>query len=93
MRAGIDRIININMYKDDLDYISNKIKEDINVDLKRFYKSQRKMQAKLLRTEIINAYLNNEMWEQFLKDIDNQMFSKMLWKARKKANYFITRLY
>lgn len=50
MREGIERIININMYKNNLDYISNKIKESISIDLKKFYKSQRKMQAKLLRT-------------------------------------------
>lgn len=36
MREGIERMININMYKSNLDYIANKIKESINVDLKRF---------------------------------------------------------
>lgn len=91
IREGIDKIININMYKSDLDYISNKIKEFINLDFKKFYKSQRKMQAKLLRTEVINTYMNNEIWEKLLKDIDNQMFNKMLWSARKKANYYINR--
>ena len=32
-------MINISMYKSDLDYISSKIKESINVDLKKFYES------------------------------------------------------
>ena len=50
IREGIERMINISMYKGDLNYISNKIKESISIDLKKFYKSQRKMQAKLLRT-------------------------------------------
>lgn len=91
MREGIERIININMYKNDLDYISNKIRESISIDLKKFYKSQRKMQAKLLRTEVINTYLNNEMWKKLLEDVDNQIFRQMLWSARKKANYYIKR--
>ena len=83
IRESIEKIININMYKNDLDYISNRIKEAISVDLKKFYKSQRKMQAKLLRTEIINTYMNNEIWEKLLKDVDNQMFKDILWNARK----------
>ena len=91
IREGIERIINISMYKNDLDYISNKIKEAINIDLKKFYKSQRKMQAKLLRTEIINTYMNNEIWEKVLGDVYNQMFKEILWNARKKANYYINR--
>ena len=91
IREGIERIINISMYKNDLDYISNKIKEAINIDLKKFYKSQRKMQAKLLRTEIINTYMNNEICEKVLGDIYNQMFKEILWNARKKANYYIKR--
>ena len=91
IREGIERIINISMYKNDLDYISNKIKEAINIDLKKFYKSQRKMQAKLLRTEIINTYMNNEICEKVLGDIYNQMFKEILWNARKKANYYINR--
>lgn len=40
MREGIERIININMYKNDLDYIANKIKESISIDLKKFYNSR-----------------------------------------------------
>lgn len=91
IREGIDKIININMYKNDLDYISSKIKEAINVDLKKFYKSQRKMQAKLLRTEVINTYMNNEICKKVLGDVYNQMFKEILWDARKKANYYIKR--
>lgn len=91
IRKGIDKIININMYKNDLDYIFSKIKEAINVDLKKFYKSQRKMQAKLLRTEVINTYMNNEICKKVLGDVYNQMFKEILWNARKKANYYIYR--
>ena len=91
IQEGIERIINISMYKNDLDYISNKIKESISIDLKKFYKSQRKMQAKLLRTEVINTYINNEICEKVLGDVYNQMFKEILWNARKKANYYINR--
>ena len=91
MREGIERIININMYKNDLDYIANEIKESISIDLKKFYKSQRKMQAKLLRTEVINTYMNNEICKKVLGDVYNQMFKEILWNARKKANYYINR--
>lgn len=91
IRSGIDKEINLNMYKDDLDYIATKIKDSINQDLKRFYKSERKMQAKLLRTEVINTYMNNELWEKLFYDVNNQMFREILWNARKKANYYIYR--
>ena len=74
-----------------IDYISTKIKDSINQDLKRFYKSERKMQAKLLRTEVINTYMNNELWEKLFCDVNSQMFRKVLWNARKKANYYIYR--
>lgn len=91
IREGIERMINISMYKSDLDYIYSKIKESINVDLKKFYESQRKMQAKLLRTQVINTYMNNEICEKVLGDVYNQMFKEILWNARKKANYYIKR--
>ena len=35
--------------------------------------------------------MNNEIWEKLLKDVYNQMFNKILWNARKKANYYINR--
>lgn len=49
------------------------------------------MQAKLLRTEVINTYMNNEICEKVLGDVYNQMFKEILWNARKKANYYIKR--
>lgn len=49
------------------------------------------MQAKLLRIEVINTYMNNEICEKVLGDVYNQMFKETLWNARKKANYYIKR--
>ena len=84
MREGIERIININMYRNDLDYISNKIKESISIELKKFYKSQRKMQAKLLRTEVINTYMNNEICEKIDNVLENKEEIEKLYSIWRK---------
>lgn len=54
-----------------------------------FIKSQRKINAKYLRTSAINTYLQGEVLARLLGDDMHKDFVKMLSKAREKANCYI----
>ena len=59
--------------------------------LKPFIASQRKINAKYLRTSVINTYLQGEVMYKLLGDDMHKEFINMLNNARKKANYYISR--
>ena len=61
----------------------------IDAKLDPFIKSQRKINAKNLRTSAINTYLQGEVLYRLLGDDMHKNFIEMLTKARKKANYYI----
>lgn len=56
-RAGIDKELNIEMYKENLDFIIKALDQMLDEKLKPFIASQRKLNAKYLRTSVINTYL------------------------------------
>ena len=58
IRAGIDKELNIQMQKDSLDFIIKELDRMLDEKLKPFIASQRKINAKYLRTTVINTYLN-----------------------------------
>lgn len=90
VRSGIEKELNIQMYKDSLDFIVKEIDKMIDEKLKPFISSQRKLNAMFLRTTAINTYLQGEIMYQLLGDDMHEKFIKMLKEARKKANYYIT---
>lgn len=90
-RAGIDKELNIQMYKDNLDIIIKELDHMLDEKLKPFLASQRKINAKYLRTTAINTYLNGEMMMKLFGDDMHKTFIQMLTNARKKANYYISR--
>ncbi len=57
----------------------------------KFLKSQRKINAKFLRTMAISSYLNSEVMKNLLGDEYYKQFNKMLNSARKKANYYVSK--
>lgn len=63
----------------------------IDAKLNPFIKSQRKINAKHLRTSAINTYLAGEVLHRLLGDDMHKNFTQMLNNARKKANYYINR--
>ena len=63
----------------------------IDAKLEPFIKSQRKINAKHLRTSAINTYLQGEVLYRLLGDDMHEHFTQMLANARKKANYYISR--
>lgn len=91
IRSGIDKELDIQMYKDSLDFIIKELDNMIDAKLDPFIKSQRKINAKHLRTTAINTYLQGEVLYRLLGDDMHKHFIEMLTNARKKANYYINR--
>ena len=91
IRSGIDKELNIQMYKDNLDFIIKELDCMLDEKLKPFIASQRKINAKYLRTIAINTYLNGEIMSKLFGDTMHKNFIQMLETARKQANYYISR--
>ena len=91
IRSGIEKELNIQMYKDSLDSIIKELDCMLDEKLKPFIASQRKINAKYLRTTVINTYLNGEIMSKLFGDDMHKEFIQMLNDARKKANYYISR--
>ena len=62
VRAGIDKELNVQIYKDNLDFIIKELDKMIDAKLDPFIKSQRKINVKNLRTNAINTYLTGEVF-------------------------------
>lgn len=91
IRNGIDKELDIQMYKDNMDFIIKELDNMIDAKLDPFIKTQRKINAKNLRTSAINTYLTGEVLHRLLGDEMHKDFIQMLNNARKKANYYINR--
>ena len=91
IRSGIEKELNIQMYNDNLDFIIKQLDRILDAKLSPFIKSQRKLNAKYLRTSAINTYLLGEFFDKILGDDMHKNFIKMLNNARNKANYYINR--
>ena len=91
IRSGIEKELNIQMYNDNLDFIVKQLDSIVDAKLTPFIKSQRKLNAKYLRTSAINTYLLGEFFDKILGDDMHKNFIKMLNNARNKANYYISR--
>lgn len=91
VRNGIDKELNLEIYIDNLDFIIKELDKMIDAKLDPFIKSQRKINAKHLRTSAINTYLAGEVLHRLLGDDMHKNFIQMLNNARKKANYYINR--
>ena len=67
-RAGIEKELNVEMYKESLDFIVKALDQMLDEKLKPFIASQRKINAKYLRTSVINTYLQGEVMYKLLGD-------------------------
>ena len=90
-RAGIEKELNVEMYKESLDFIVKALDQMLDEKLKPFIASQRKINAKYLRTSVINTYLQGEVMYKLLGDDMHKEFINMLNNDRKKDNYYISR--
>lgn len=91
IRSGIDKELNLDLYQDKMEELIKEILKPIEEKLNKFLSSQRKINAKFLRTAVISTYLNSEVMKNLLGDEYYEQFNKMLNNARKKANYYISR--
>lgn len=91
IRSGIDKELNIDLYQDKMEELIKKILKPVEDKIDKFLKSQRKINAKFLRTTAISAYLNSEVMKNLLGDEYYENFNKMLNNARKKANYYVSK--
>lgn len=90
-RAGLEKELNVLIYRESLDFIVKELDRMIDEKLKPFISSQKKINAKYLRTTAINTYLTGEIMSKLFGDDMHKEFIKMLADARKKANYYISR--
>ncbi len=90
IRNGIDKQLDLEMNKDNLDFIVKELDAMLDRKLAPFINSQRKINAKYLRTSAVNTYLQGEVLSRLLGDNMHKQFVNMLSNARKKANYYIS---
>ena len=91
IRAGIDKELNLQMYKDNMDVIIKELSKLIDVKLDSFIKSQRKLNANNVRISALNTYIMGEVMSRILGDELHTTFTKILESGRVKANYFVNR--
>ena len=77
IRSEIEKKLNIQMYKDNLDFIVKQLDSIVDAKLSPFIKSQRKLTGKYLRTSAINTYLLGEFFDKILGDDMHKNFIKM----------------
>ena len=91
IRAGIDKELNLQMYKDNMDEILQRIDKCIDYKLDGFIKSQRKLCANNVRISALNTYVVGEVMKRILGDELHKEYEEILQSAREKANYFVSR--
>lgn len=91
IRAGIDKELNLQIYKDNLDIIIQELNKIIDYKLDGFIKSQRKLYANNVRISALNTYVMGEVMKRVMGDDLHSEYIKILNSAREKANYFVNR--
>ncbi len=91
IRAGIEKEINLQMYKDNMEVILQEIDKCINYKLDGFIKSQRKLYANNVRISALNTYVLGEVMKRIIGDDLHKEYREILKSAREKANYFVNR--
>ena len=91
IRAGIDKELNLQIYKDNMDVIIKELSKLIDIKLDSFIKSQRKLNANNVRISALYTYIMGEVMSKVMGDELHQIFMKILESGRVKANYFVSR--
>lgn len=91
IRAGIEKELNLQMYKDNLEVILQEISKCIDYKLDGFIKSQRKLYANNVRISALNTYVMGEVMKRIMGDELHKEYVEILKSAREKANYFVSR--
>ena len=91
IRAGIEKELNIQMNKDNMDFITKELSRLLDIKLDYFIKSQPKINSNNTRTNTLNTHILGEVINLLTGDELYQKFLDILEKARQKANYFVDR--
>ena len=91
IRAGIEKELNLQMYKDNMDIIIKELSKLIDIKLDSFIKSQRKLNANNVRISALNTYVMGEVMSRIMGDDLHKEFKELLDSGRIKANYFVNR--
>ena len=91
IRSGIEKEINLQMYKDNMDVIIKELSKLIDVKLDNFIKSERKLIANNVRVNALNTYIMGEVIKRLMGDELYQEFLQIIESGRVKANYFVSR--
>ena len=91
IRAGIDKELNLQIYKDNLDIIIQELNQIIDYKLDGFIKSQSKLYANNVRISALNTYVMGEVMKRIMGDDLHKEYVEILKSAREKANYFVNR--
>lgn len=91
IRAGIEKELNIQMNKDNMDFITKELSRLLDIKLDYFIKSQLKINSNNTRVNALNTYILGEVINLLTGDELYQKFFDILEKARQKANYFVDR--
>lgn len=91
IRAGIDKELNLQIYKDNMDFIVQQLSSIIDYKLDGFIKSQRKLYANNVRISALNTYVMGEVMRRIMGDELHKEYVQILKSAREKANYFVSR--
>ena len=91
IRAGIDKELNLQMYRDNLEVILQEISKCIDYKLDGFIKWQRKLYANNVRISALNTYVMGEVMKRIMGDELHKEYVEILKSAREKANYFVNR--
>ena len=91
IRAGIEKELNIQMNKDNMDFITKELSRLLDIKLDYFIKSQLKINSNSTRVSALNTYILGELINLLTGDDLYQKFLDILDKARQKANYFVDR--
>ena len=91
IREGINMLLNIQSYRDNLDEILQIIARLVDAKLDPFIKTQRALNAKYTRSASINTYLIADMLERILADNYKEEFEYAIKIARQKANLYVNK--
>ena len=90
-RAGIDKEINLQIYKDNMDVIVKELSKLIDIKLDSFFNSQRKLNANNVRINALNTYIMGEVMRRIMGDDLHEEFMKIIESGRVKENYYVSR--
>jgi len=91
IRAGINKELNLQIYKDNMDVIVKELSNLIDIKLNSFISSQRKLNANNVRISAINTYVMGEMLRKVMGNDFDKVYLEIIESARQKANYFVSR--